>query len=215
MRQTLEAPRFMQKQLWSFHVSHVRGSLGHVRDQSNARQTQTNYVPHSKTDTIRITYPTREKSTRIRNKNRPTGHANIFTTKYQWPTHCGQKPTWWHTSSRSIVGIYTTMRINAGRTKLRGDLIVTALDRTHPTWCILALQWWNFFLIHAKKNSVCRLTSNYAILLNMLATMARPTTPMRCPMRYEQTSTHALTRKGRRHTNISHINYRSTRHAHD
>ena len=61
-----------------------------------------------------------------------------------------KKPTWWQTSSQSSAGIYTSMRNNAGRTKLRGDLIVTALDQTQPTWCILALQWWNLFMIHAK-----------------------------------------------------------------
>ena len=96
------------------------------------------------------------------------------------------------------------MRINAGRTKLRGELIVTALDQTQPTWCILAFQWWNLFMIHAK-NSVGRLSSNiYAILLNMLATMARQTTPMRCSMQYEQTSTHAH-KNEKQQTNTSHI----------
>ena len=143
-----------KKQRWSFHVSHMRGPLGHVRDQSNARQTRTNCVPHSKTDTIGITYPTRGKTTHVRNKNRPTGHAKTFTTKYHWRTHRGQKPTWWHTSSQSSAGIYTSMRNNAGRTKLRGDLIVTALDQRQPTWCILALQWWNLFMIHPKKTAL-------------------------------------------------------------
>ena len=126
-----------------------------------------------------------------------------------------KKPTWWHTSSQSSAGIYTSMRNNAGHTKLRGDLIVTALDQTQPTWCILALQWWNLFMIHAK-NSVGRVTSNiYAHLLNMFATVARQTTPMRCPMQYEQTLTHALTSTKKQQTNTSHIDYRSTRHGHD
>ena len=195
----------------------MRGSLGHVRDQSNVRQTQTNCVPHSKTDTIGITYPTREKSTRVRNKNRPTGHAKIFTTKYQWQTHCGQKPTWWHTSSRSIVGIYTTMRINAGRPKLRGgprrhgsgsstpNLVhprIPMVESLHDS--CKKKQRWSFDIQHI-----------HAILLIMLATMARPTTPMRCLMQYEQTSTHALTRTKRQQTNTSQIDYRSTRQAHD
>ena len=35
-------------------------------------------------------------------------------------------------------------------TELCGGFIVTALDQTQPAWCILALQWWNLFMVHAK-----------------------------------------------------------------
>ena len=153
----------------------------------------------------RIHFP--QNSRTSRSQATGTEHPNNFNKQTLRLSHCGEhgpKPTWWHTSSRSSVGIYPTVRINAGRTKLRGDLIVTALDQRQPTWCILALQWWNLFMIHAKKNSIDRLTSNiYAILLNMLALMARPTTPMRCPMQYEHT--HRLTHSQERNTTNKHI----------
>ena len=69
------------------------------------------------------------------------------------------------------------------------------------------------FLPDSCKKKQCWSFDIYTILLSKLAIMARQTTPMRCPMQYEERSTHALTRRGRRHTNISHIDYRSTRHA--
>ena len=89
----------------------------------------------------RIHFP--QNSRTSRSEATGTEHPNNFHKQTLRLSHCdehGPKPTWWHTSSCFNAGIYPTVRINAGRTKLRGDLIVTALDQRQPTWCILALQ---------------------------------------------------------------------------
>ena len=40
--------------------------------------------------------------------------------------------------------------------ELRVDHIVTALEQTQPTWCILALQWWDLFIVYVKTALVVR-----------------------------------------------------------
>ena len=65
----------------------------------------------------------------------------------------------------------------------------TALDRTQPTWSNTALQSPH----QSCKDCVVRVTANmYANRMNMLVTIARPTTFVRCPRLEWSTSNHAL-----------------------
>ena len=175
-----------------------------------------------------------------------------------WRSHWGEKPTCWHTSSRSTVGPSNTMHINAGRfpsTRIcvgrvneqvcnhggwtthsnAVPMSTTQVDRpTHHELNITNGQIMHRFappssvattsskvrtntanlvhprapmaesLDHSCHNSVGCLTFNmYANRLNMLEVMARPTTPMRCPVEDLETSNHALIRTEKPKTNTS------------
>ena len=58
-------------------------------------------------------------------------------------------------------------------------------------------------MIHAKKQRWSFDIQQHTDCVDMLAIMPPPTTLMLCPMQNQQTSTHSLTRRRRRHTNIS------------
>ena len=77
----LKCLRFIRKLRQSFHVQHIRGSPGHDRYHSSARQSHSTAVPQSKMTQVESRTHQKRKNTPIRNENRSTGHANMFTNK--------------------------------------------------------------------------------------------------------------------------------------